>query len=68
MDLGFKFILMVATMKVIGRKINMMVKAEFSIQMEITIKVNGEMVNIMDLVDYNQNNSLMKDSGNKILR
>ena len=68
MDLGFKFILMVATMKVIGRKISMMVKAEFSIQMEITIKVNGEMVNIMDLVDYNQNNSLMKDSGNKILR
>ena len=59
---------MVVTMKVIGRKINMMGKAEFFIQMEITIKVNGEMVNIMDLVDYSQNNSLMKDSGNKILR
>ena len=59
---------MVVTMKVIGWKINMMVKAEFFIQMEITIKGNGEMVNITDLVDYSQNNSPMKDSGNKILR
>ena len=59
---------MVVTMKVIGRKINIMGRAEFSIQMAITIKVNGEMANITDSVDYNQNNSLMKDSGNKILR